>query len=472
MRTLFISILALLVSATVVRAQDSQPDPSRAGRELYRDARDMLRDDDFENAVEAFGRLRSEFPESRYVDDSLYWEAFALYRVGDAQSLRDAANRLETMWQDFPDTAEDGEGEDLAIQITRQLARKGDSEAADRLMAKARELVDGFDDDRDHGHDSDDDHDHDSDNDNDNDNDHDHDHDYNDDHAHDSRILALDALMQMSPERAFPIVQKVFEKKGREYRVLRKKAVFILANMKTREAMDLLVELAESDSDPDVRKDALFWLGQSGDDRALPLLEKILASTDDPGIQSQAIFGIAQSDDRTAWEILQRVAGDSKYDTEVRGNAIFWLGQDGDRDSFELLSGLYDQLDGELKDNVTFGMAQMDSRRSGEWLRGLVWNENESVERRANAIFWLGQRRNSSLEDLDGLYEKLEERELKDKVIFAYSQLGGRKAVQRLIQIAETEKDPELVSQAIFWLGQTDNDDAVDFLMRKILEED
>ena len=54
-------------------------------------------------------------------------------------------------------------------------------------------------------------------------------------------------------------------------------AVFALSQLRGREGIDPLIQIARTNKDPGVRAKALFWLGQSGDPRALDLFDEILA---------------------------------------------------------------------------------------------------------------------------------------------------------------------------------------------------
>jgi hypothetical protein len=57
----------------------------------------------------------------------------------------------------------------------------------------------------------------------------------------------------------------------------RTSAVFALSQLRNREGIAPLIQVARTNRDARVRKSALFWLGQSGDPRALDLFEEILA---------------------------------------------------------------------------------------------------------------------------------------------------------------------------------------------------
>ncbi len=54
---------------------------------------------------------------------------------------------------------------------------------------------------------------------------------------------------------------------------------------------------------------------------------------------------------------------------------------------------------------------------------------------------------------------------MKDQVIFVLSQRRDPVAVDKLLDIAKTDKDPELRKKAIFWLGQSHDPRVQQFLL-------
>lgn len=59
-------------------------------------------------------------------------------------------------------------------------------------------------------------------------------------------------------------------------REVRKQAVFALSQRSNDEGVPILIRIARTNRDPELRRAALFWLGQSEDPRALDLFEEIL----------------------------------------------------------------------------------------------------------------------------------------------------------------------------------------------------
>jgi HEAT repeat protein len=65
---------------------------------------------------------------------------------------------------------------------------------------------------------------------------------------------------------------------------------------------------------------------------------------------------------------------------------------------------------------------------------------------------------------LHGLYDGIPDPELKDQLLFVYSELDSPEAVDKLFEIARDERDPELRKKALFWLGESDDPRVAQFL--------
>lgn len=59
-------------------------------------------------------------------------------------------------------------------------------------------------------------------------------------------------------------------------REVQKQVVFALSQRPKDEGVPILIRVAKTHRDPEVRRDAMFWLGQSNDPRAIALFEEVL----------------------------------------------------------------------------------------------------------------------------------------------------------------------------------------------------
>jgi HEAT repeat protein len=98
----------------------------------------------------------------------------------------------------------------------------------------------------------------------------------------------------------------------------------------------------------------------------------------------------------------------------------------------------------------------MEGAENGKWLIGVARDRAQPIETRKQALFWAGQG-GASLADLTGLYSTFDDREMKEQLIFVYSQREEPGAVDKLLEISRRDPDPELRKKALFWLGQSDD---------------
>jgi tetratricopeptide (TPR) repeat protein len=444
------------------------PEPLGASQDpadqLYRDARAALNRESYSRAAELFGQLYTKYPRSSYAGDAYYWQAYAYYKRGNDQSLKRALEVLKLQREKSPSASTRGEAETLAARIQGQLARSGDAEAAEAVTAIATRaamplppvppvagtppippsvgiapLPPGstrrYRGSRDACASED-----------------------------DIQTAALNALQQMDASKALPILKKVLARRDEGSLCLRRKAMFIVSQQQGVEAEQILLDAARSDPDAEVREQAVFWLSQVNSPTAVLALDSILRSAADPVLQDKAIFALSQQNSTRARQALRDFALRSGVSDELREKAIFWIGQSADPDRLAFLKTLYGQLKSEeLREKILFSISQNESKDSSPWLLSVAADVNESIELRKKALFWVGQS-DYPLSELATLYDRMPNREMKEQLIFVYSQRNEKAAVDRLMQIARTEPDRELKKKAIFWLSQSSDSRVPEFL--------
>ena len=448
-------------SATVVTSAFMKQDPADS---LYRVARDAMSKGQYSNAASIFGRIASQYPNSSIASEAMYYQAFSLYRMGGDDRLKSARDVLTKLREKNPSFAK-GEPANLRTRICGELAQRGDAvcaaevtktalandradaaaDAADRASDAADRAADQADraaeraDARSAGRktassagcpDADDD--------------------------DDERVAALNALLQMDSDRAMPILTKVLDRRDACSAGLRRKAVFLVSQKRTPQTADLLMKIAGNDPDEEVRQQAVFWLSQVPDERAVDMLQQILNTSKDEELQNKAIFAISQHRSGRGNAILRDYAMRDAASTELRGQAIFWLGQRNGTDNNDFLRTLYSRLnDDDLKEKVLFSLSQRKNQGNEKWLMDIAVNSKENIELRKKALFWAGQS-GVGIDAIAPLYSQIGDKEMKEQVIFVLSQRSNSPAaMDKLIDIAKNDKDPDLRKKAIFWLGQS-----------------
>lgn len=72
---------------------------------------------------------------------------------------------------------------------------------------------------------------------------------------------------------------------------------------------------------------------------------------------------------------------------------------------------------------------------------------------RKQAVFWAAQT-GAPLAELTRLYARVPDTEVREQLIFAYSQRGGPEAARELLRVARSGDPEKLRKSAVFWLGQ------------------
>ena len=400
---------------------------------LYRLAREAMSRGDYKRAAELFHRIPERYPQSAYASQSIYYEAFALYRSGGEDDLNTARDRLNQLKQrDAKIWKSDG-----AVLLTRvcgELAKRGDEACAADIETTAQKdppvqpnqpcSEEGNED----------------------------------------KIAAIDALMQMDADRAMPILQKVLARRDPCSVALRRKAVFLVSQKRTDQTANILMNVARSDPDQEVREQAVFWLSQVPGSTGL--LEEILKGNSDENIKDKALFSLSQQNEPRAQQILRDFAGRDNENSDLREKAIFWLGQRRSGENTQFLRSLYSRLTNEdLKEKILFSLSQQRGAGNEQWLMDIALNPKEDIELRKKALFWAGQS-GVAISEMSTLYNRMSDTEMKEQIIFVLSQRqSDRTAMDKLFDIAKTEKDAELRKKAIFWLGQSHDPRVQQFLI-------
>ena len=414
------------VIATTAPAPWAEDDPADS---LYKAAREALNRSDYRRAATLFEAITSRYPKSAYSGDAYYYRGFALYRAGGETNLRQALRALDEQHSRFPKAKTVADANELRVRIRGELAKRGDATAAEQVTSTAQEAPSCP---KGSGE--------------------------REDSESDIRTAALNALLQMDSESALPIIKQVLKKRDACSASMRKKAVFLLSQRQSSEAETIMIDVVKNDPSREVRDAAVFWLGQVQTDRAASALEDIATTSGDIGLRDRAIFALSQSNSPRATAFVRRIAENADVPASVRQKAIFQLGQHPSAENAEYLRTLYGRLGKdahgeELRRNLLFSLSQMHGYGNDKWLLGVASDGSQSEEVRKQALFAAGQAGVTGSE-MAALYEKLSDRELKYQLIWVLSETHDRAGADKLVEIAQKDRDPEMRKKAIFWLGQ------------------
>ncbi len=247
----------------------------------------------------------------------------------------------------------------------------------------------------------------------------------------------------------------------------------------------------------------VYWLGRAGNEESLNLLQGLVEGQQATRVNEHATMAIALHDDPRVSGMLKNFVQQSSLE-KVRKNAVFWLGQIGgetpfladlvrsdreivevrkqaafaigvskDRTALSTLQNLYPSVTHrEVKKQIIFAASINENKDGAVGFLIEVAGKDPDREARKQAIFWLGQR--AGERSLGALRDTIDsndaDTEIQKQAVFALSQRPKDEAVPALIKVARTHPKPAVRKQAIFWLGQTGDERAVDFFKEILLK--
>jgi hypothetical protein len=169
-------------------------------------------------------------------------------------------------------------------------------------------------------------------------------------------------------------------------------------------------------------------------------------------------------------KLLEGIARDSAGAVRERNrradSAVSAIAMHADPAAEQALEGLLaaSQPD-DLRRRAVGGLAQRNNPQALNLLVGVAHND-KSPHVRGQALFWLAQRAGQKVAEaaINDAIANDPETEVKKKAVFALTQMPSGEGVPLLIQVARTNRNPEVRKQAMFWLGQSKDERALAFI--------
>jgi HEAT repeat protein len=376
---------------------------------------------DYSRAAARFADMIAKFPNSRRVSQAAYYQAFALYRVGTLESLRNSLKVLESNAQQFQYSNNSFYRTDvpaLQARVLRALAERNEP----GVDAKLRDLIAK----------------------------------YPKVSCDEERISiqsqVLNSLYQTDPDAAMPYIQQYLKTRDACTAELRKSAIFLLANRGTADNTGLIVDLAKSDTVRSVRLRAIEVLSRMPGDAAITALQQFM-NDDDEQVQAAAVRSLMRSDNPKAKAGLRQSLIDKRDAPErQRVEAIRSMGSDNmSPDDAAYLRGLFNRA-GEsdnIKQAVVSALGSVPTEENMKFLLDVAQNPNESSSIRSTALRRVTARQNLTTDNLIKLYDATDNRSMRNSLVDALAQRPEQAAVNKLLDIVKNSTDPEVRSNAI-----------------------
>jgi HEAT repeat protein len=419
------------------RASWASEDPADS---LYRQAREALNRGEYRRAAQLFGDVTQKFPKSVYAQDCAYWEAFSRYRSGTTDDLKLALKILEgvdvSLMRSNRESSVDVPA--LKARVQGALAARGDQKAAADLQ---KELANKESCDRE---------------------------------DISVRAEALSALGQMDPASAMPVVKKVLQKRDDCTVELRRRALYVAGRQTDAEAASVILDVAKNDPDRDLRSEAMRWLPRVAGDNAVPQLEDLLKTSTDENTQRSAVYALSSIDTERARRAVRTLIERNDASENVRYEAILSISRERDGRSISpeemnYLRGLYGKFESaKLRQAVLTSVSRVETPDNAAFMLNIAKAENENTSIRYTAIQRLSRMGNVSATDIAKLYDVADARSLREQILLALSQRKEPEAIDKLIEVAKKDTDPNIRRTAVSLLARSNNPRAVQLLKELI----
>jgi HEAT repeat protein/TolA-binding protein len=446
-----------------------QGDPADS---VWRLARDALNGGDYGRAARMFNDLVAKYPKSQYVDGAQYYEALARYKIGTTDELHQASKILEPMVAKLPARVgtvdnsgqqtrvgvgygngcngfgcspvtfyksgfSDSEVAALYNRVNGALAQRGDRDAAAKVEKAAAAAGSGACDREDL----------------------------------DVRTEALNALSGMDAATALPVLKRVLDRKDDCSAQLRRSAVFMLGRRSDTESANLIISVAKSDPNVDVRIAAINYLGRVPGDAGLAALDDLLKNDQDERIQRAAIRALNSSDNVRARSGMRALIDRKDAPMNLRLEAINSLSSDRTtNDDAAYLRGLYAKAENDqMREAILSAVSRIGGADNDQFVLGIAKNPNESSRIRSSALSRLSRSPTITTADLGKIYDAADSYDVRSRIVQI---LGSRKdpeSADKLIEIAKMSTVPQIKKEALLALTRR-NDPRASQLLQDILD--
>jgi HEAT repeat protein len=391
-----------------------QPDADAATVKAIREARELIADERWAEAVAKLSQVVDGRAPGSHVDAALYWLAFALKKQNKAS---EADRALVRLIEEFPDSSWTADARALRVEIAPQLST---SETINEEAIK--------------------------------------------DDNDEVKLIALQNLFQTNPARATTLVADILKPSSGASRILREGAIILLGQQDDRQASALLLQIVNHETDSNLRKQAIMGLAYSDDPTVLEVLKDIVQKTDDEALLEACLYAISAYRGERAVAVLIELAKSAKS-AVLREKAVLWLGQrNGEPVVIELMKIYEANPDLETRQHVLIALFGHKSKSSLAQILKLAATE-KNLSLRQQAIDLAAQTNDGqAIEKLIQVYLADNSDQIKGQILLALSQSKDERALKLLMDVARGDASVVMRQKAIFLLGQSDQPAAAKFL--------
>ena len=222
------------------------------------------------------------------------------------------------------------------------------------------------------------------------------------------------------------------------------------------------VDLSNLDLHFDFEDVPVIWLGAAEDRESIDLLSASYAAASDDDCREDLVAAVGMHDDVALVRPFLLDIIESRAPEDVRADAVFWLHRDESPESVRYLARLAeDDRADEVREQAVFALSRMAREDALDRLIALARFDGDD-DVREDARFWLGQKASSVL--VGNVDDDGESTNLQKQAVFALTQMddGG---IAELIELVHHHANPVVRKQALFWLGQSEDERALETII-------
>jgi HEAT repeat protein len=212
------------------------------------------------------------------------------------------------------------------------------------------------------------------------------------------------------------------------------------------------------------------WLPRVAGDNAIPQLEELLRTGTDEQTQRSAVSALGSISSESARRAIRTIIERNDASERIRMEAILTIARERDgrtvtAEEVTYLRALYGKLETvKLKESVLTALSRIEGRENDQFLLSVARNTNETPALRASALQRLGRMEAVSVNDIAKLYDVADSRSLREQILYALGQRKEPEAIEKVIEIAKKDTDPQVRRTAINVLMRSNNDRAKQFM--------
>jgi len=413
-------LLMALVSAGTAPAQGLdklnrfvQSQAPSAAATAFREARDLIGNGEWAKAEARFNRFIAEFPKDRDVPAALYWLAYAMKQQSKFQEADAAVVRLI---EQYPSSQWVTDARAMRVEMAPRLKN---TQVIEQGVAELNEEI---------------------------------------------RLAALQSLFEARPDRGITMATDILKAGSGSSRLMREGAIELLAETESKEAVPVLLEIAQKDSDLRLRRKAVEALGEIHDPSVLEPLKALALQSTDITVAREALEALSEHES-AALPFLIEVAR-TGASVELRMEAIEKLDEFENDPTVvdELMKLMASEKDVRVQRALVEALEDIEVPTAQAALAELA-RRSSSSEVRRTAIEALAEREDeASAQSLIQLYDAEKDERVREIIIEALGESEQKPALRKLTEIALRDPSMRLRKRALEEIVDSDDPDAYKFL--------